>query len=130
MVEGLEKKGWEFKDGSWVSGHNGDEYDDVEFKSPNMEKFASIGERQWKEVTEEYLLEREATHIASEWANNVFSYMSVVINPLAAGLAKHFRKTKNTSFAKLYSSAAEFNIKVSKKVKDKPKKIRVTIEIL
>jgi len=129
MIEGLAKRGWQFRDGSWESGHNGDEYDDVEFKSPNMTKFASIAEREWREVTEEYLLEREAGHVGHEWASNVFHYTSVITNPLSGVLAKYFRKKKNASFAPLYSSSAEFKVKISPKIKDKPKKIKITIEI-
>jgi len=130
-VQSLEKQGWEFLDASWEYIRNGDEYKDVRFKSPNMKRFARISEHHWKEVTLEYLLEREAHHVANEWVSDVFHYTSVVTNPVTRGLKEHFLKTKNSKFAPLYASSAEFDVKVSPNITNNtPKKVKVTIEIL
>lgn len=128
-VDELKNLGWEFRDAYWESGHNGDPYYDVEFKSPNMQKWASIDEGVWSKITKKYLLDREAHHAAHDWSNDIFHYTSVITNPMADGLKKHFLKTKNTNIGKLYSSNAEFNVKVSPMLK-KAKKVKVTIEIL
>jgi hypothetical protein len=129
VIDRLTEEGWEFHDGSWNDHHNGNEYNDVDFQSPNMREKASIDSRAWGEVTEKYLREREAYHAANDWAKDVFHYTSVITNPLAEGLKKHFLKKKSTKFARLFSTSAKFDVKVSPKVKDKPKKIKVLITI-
>ena len=129
MIARLEKEGWKFSGDHWASNHNGDQYDDVSFQSPRMKKPASIDENRWKEVTEEYLLEREAWHAANDWANDVFHYTSVITNPLTRELSEYFVKKKGVNFSSLYASDVKFDVKISPKLKDKPKKIKVTITI-
>jgi hypothetical protein len=131
VIQSLEKQGWEFLDDSWEYIRKGDEYKDVRFKSPNMRRFASIPERHWKEVSLEYLLEREAHHAANDWASDVFHYTSVVTNPVTKELKEHFLKTKNSKFSPLYASSAEFDVKVSPNIANNtPRKVKVTIEII
>jgi hypothetical protein len=67
MVRDLASQGWEFKDAYWESGHNGDPYYDVKFKSPRMENFVEIGQYDWKKITKRQLLKSEASQIAKEW---------------------------------------------------------------
>lgn len=129
IVRNLESKGWQFEDDYWEDHHKGDPYYDVKFKSPNMKQFASINANAWRELTLEYLLEREAHHAAHDWVKNIFDYSSVISNPVADGLKKHFLKTKSTEFKSLYSTDTKFDVKVKAK-NNKPKKVKVTIEIL
>ncbi len=67
MVRELASQGWEFENAYWESGHNGDPYYDVKFKSPRMENFVEIGQYDWKKITKKDLLELEAREIAHEW---------------------------------------------------------------
>jgi hypothetical protein len=131
MLKSLGKKGWKFQDGYWESHHNGTPYYDVEFKSPSMENFRSIGEHEWPKVTLDYLLEREATSVASDWTDTVFSRNSTVTTPIAQSLKEYFLKKHTTEFLKLYSEAVNVDVSISNTIKNnKPTKVKVTIEIL
>lgn len=129
-INKLKRQGWIFENYSWEDHHTGVPYDDVKFKSPNMRDFGMIYEYRLNEITEDYLLERDAWHSAHDWAENVFTHTSVIIDPLAEGLEKYFLEKKNTNLKKLYATSAEFVVKISPKIKDSPKKIKVTIEII
>jgi len=131
MLKSLKAKGWEFRDAYWESHHNGTPYYDVEFKSPNMENFCQIGESDWPKVTLECLLDREASRVATDWADNVFSRNSTVTTPITQSLRAYFLKKQTTDFLKLYSEAVDVDVTISKTIKnDRPSKVKVTIEIL
>lgn len=129
VVKSLISEGWVFEDRSSTYAQTGESFTEVAFKSPEMEDFGLISECYWKGVTKEYLIARAAGHVAHEWARNVFHYTSVITNPLAEALREHFIKSNSTSFQPLYSTDAEFDIKVKTK-NNKPKQVKVTIEIL
>lgn len=125
-VSKLINQGWKFEDDYWECHHNGTPYYDVKFKSPQMQELASIGEYDWPKVTEKYLLDREAHHVAYDWARNVFEHSSTMCNPVADVLKKYFLKSKNTKISKLYGSS----VRVVTKIKNNtPKKVKITIEI-
>lgn len=128
-VDELKKLGWQFRDAYWESGHNGDPYYDVEFKSPNMNDWHNIGERDWISITKKNLLQREARHVAQEWTKRLFDYTSTITNPTTEELGKYFLKTKNFDIGKLYSDNMKVEVKMSPNLK-KAKKVKVTVEIL
>ncbi len=128
-VKALVKKGWKFRDGFWESHHNGTPYYDVEFKSPTMHDFASISEHDWPKVTKEYLFDREATYVARTWAENSFKYRADISVPVANMLKQKFLEAKSTQFGKLGDDAIEFAVNISPSIKNKPNKVKITIEI-
>lgn len=132
-MEKLAEQGWEFRSDYWESGHNGDPYDDVEFKSPNMVGFKRISEHDWKErTTLDSLLKTEAGAVAEEWVKKVFEYEwdGSIQSKMVEAVKKYLLSKKSTQFEKLsYNDDAETTVKVSPKNIHKPKHIKITIEI-
>jgi hypothetical protein len=131
-IEKLAEQGWEFRSNYWESGHNGDPYDDVEFKSPNMKEFSSIGEYDWRDrVNRRYLLKQEAESVAREWTSEATDDSSFVGRPVELALTKYFLKRKDAGFEQIhsYDPNIKFVVKCSPKNIHKPKHIKVTIEI-
>jgi hypothetical protein len=130
MVKSFEKRGWKFQDGYWESHHNGTPYYDVEFKSPNMDEFSTIGEHDWPKITEKFLLDGEARHVAKQWSRDVFAYASCITGPIANKLREHFLESNTATFKQLSAEDVSYEVKIADTVKNTPKKIKITIEIL
>ena len=130
IIDELVEKGWEFADASWESGHNGDPYYDVSFKSPRMGDSVTIGEHQWTEVTKKFLLEKEAQRLALEWADEVFTSRHDLSTPVTRALAKYFLKSGTVKGNKISKyDDVKYIVKLAKGMKKSPKKIKITIEI-
>jgi hypothetical protein len=129
-IQELANNGWEFTKNYWESGHNGDSYNDVKFKSPAMSVSANISEHDWNtHTTKEDLLNREAEAVACGWAKTVEDDLDI-FGPLSKKLKTYFLKRKDCNFGKLGYGASTVTLRISPQVKNKPKKIRVTVEIL
>ncbi len=130
-VKKLEAEGWKFEDDYWESGHNGDPYNDVKFKSPEMNDFVSIGEREWDEITENELRHRATAAIASEWSNSILSEWAAIdiSRQTVAGLHKLIATKKIKMVNAVDEIPTEVIVKTSAKPKA-PKRVKITIEIL
>jgi len=127
MIERLQSEGWKFEDDYWESGHNGDPYYDVKFKSPKMEEFArGIGEHEWETITEKSLRKREAAWLAHRWTGYVFHDENLINDPVEKIVTEHLLKTETAEFKN--EPEPEVSVKISPKVKS-PKKVKITIEI-
>ena len=129
-IQELANSGWSFTKDCWESGHNGDIYNDVKFQSPSMSKAISIGEHDWNNrVNKKDLLEREAEAIAREWIVLLRHDLNI-FDPIVKKLKSHLLKRKNPSFNNLKHSSPHVIVKISPKIKDKPNKVRITVEII
>jgi hypothetical protein len=129
-IQGLADIGWTFTKDYWESGHNGDPYNDVKFQSPAMSKAASIGEYDWNtRITKKELLEREAESVACSWLV-LLKHDLDVFSPATKKLKSYFLKRKSCDFKELKNSQPTVIVKISPKIKSKPNKVRVTVEIL
>lgn len=127
LIRKMEKLGWQFYFESWMDRHKSDTYYELKFKSPNMKNTASIHE---DEISETFLLEREARAISMDWANSLFNSKLTIQNPISLELEKYLLKNKSNKFLSIYASSIEFDVKISPENKNTPKKVKVTIEIL
>lgn len=86
--------GWEFKNDSWTSPHNGDIDDEICAKSPRLKDFFIVKSSRhlppsWESVSEEYLLKREALEFGEQEANDKRSLIQWQIE---MGVARGERK--------------------------------------
>lgn len=129
LIKRCRKIGWEFHMSGWTDRHKSDDYYELKFKSPNMKDFSSIHETYFGELSDSYLLMREAYAVSHDWADGVFNDLSVIQHPIAEELAKFMKKRKSCKFKNLWATDSEFEVKISPKVGNKPKKIKVLITI-
>jgi hypothetical protein len=131
VVKELANVGWEFESDYWESGHNGDPYDDVKFKSPNMPEFVRIGEYDWPKITKQELLAKEAEAVAQSWVDNLLDSSFVLEKPFTELLTKYFIKRKDSCFGKFTTFDLKTKVlaKLSLKNKHQPKSVKITIEI-
>ena len=134
MIQRLEHEGWKFEDDYWEDHHKGDPYCDVKFKSPEMREYVSLSEDEWKKITEKFLRELAAYKLAVQWVDALFYSKSHFQIPIAEQLMKHFIKQKSgfASGTGPWDNKMDFTVKVSPTLEktNKPKKVKVTIEIL
>lgn len=129
VIKKHKKLGWEFYMTSWTDRHKGDDYYELQFKSPNMKDFSSVASTYFGELSDSYLLMREAFAVAHDWSDGVFNDKSVIQNPISKKLAEVMVKRKDCKFKNLWASGAEFKVNISPKVGNVPKKIKVLITI-
>lgn len=130
VIKKMEKLAWKFHIESWVDRHKNDIYYMLVVKSPNMKITTTIQEQYFNEITEKFLLEREAQAVSIDWVERIFDNKFAIQNPISVELEKYLLKNKSNVFLPIYEDALEFDVKISPTNKNKPKKVKVTIEIL
>ena len=135
LVKELSNQGWIFESDYWESGHNGDPYDDVKFKSPCMNSFVSIGEYDWEKITKKELLEKEAISVATHWVTKLHGeweedyILTEIDDVIVKELKKAFLARKSCKFETSRLPSKNIQVKISPKIKDKIKDIQITVKI-
>jgi len=129
IVSQLISVGWKFWLSTWKDRHKNDDYYELHFRSPNMKKSGSIHHSYFGDITREYLFEREAFAVASDWADGLFNHKLTIQNPIAEALREHFTKKRDCRFDYVYSTNIDFQVKVAPRTQTKPKKVTVKITI-